>query len=186
MRCVTLVLALVLAAATPATANDAVWALLKQGGQVLMVRHATAPGTYDPPGMKIEDCATQRNLDDTGRAEARRLGAMLKERGIPIGPVRSSRWCRCLETARLAFGRAEPWAALDSLRRGDEDARVKEVRAFASRQFTGANIVLVTHQFNIRAVTGLPSIESGETIVLTPLGDAGFRVTGRLPAPPAP
>lgn len=181
-----LVLGTLLLAATPASADDALWSLLKQGGQVLMLRHATAPGTYDPPGMKIEDCTTQRNLDDAGRAEAGRLGVMLKERGIPIGSVLSSRWCRCLETARLGFGRAEAWPALDSLRRGEEGARVKEVRTFASRQFTGANIVLVTHQFNIRAVTGLPSIESGESIVLTPLGDAGFRVAGRLPAPPAP
>lgn len=185
MRALTLTLALMLLAATPAhAADDALWTLLKQGGHVLLLRHATAPGTYDPPGFKVEDCATQRNLDDAGRAEARRLGAMLQSRGVPIGRVLSSRWCRCLETARFAFGKAEPWPVLDSLRRGEDEARTKETRAFVSRPFTGPNVVLVTHQFNIRAVTGLPSIASGETIVLTPLGDAGFRVAGRLPAPP--
>ena len=184
MTIVTLLLAILLAA-TPAQADDALWSLLEKGGQILLLRHATAPGTYDPPGFTTDDCRTQRNLDEAGRAEARRLGDALKARGVPIGRVLSSRWCRCLETARLAFGRVEPWPALDSLRRGDEDQRVKEVRGFASQPFTGPNVVLVTHQFNISAVTGLPSIASGETIVLTPLGHAGFRVAGRLLAPAA-
>ncbi|HYE92671.1 MAG TPA: hypothetical protein VEA38_16695 [Terriglobales bacterium] len=178
-------LALLLAAAPPVRADDALWAALKQGGHVLMMRHATAPGTYDPPGFKVDDCATQRNLDELGRAESRRIGAMFKDKGVPIGRVLSSRWCRCLETARLAFGAVEPWPALDSLRRGEETTRVRETRAFLSRPFTGPNVVLVTHQFNIRDVTGLPSIASGETIVLKPLGGEGFRVAGRLPAPPA-
>jgi broad specificity phosphatase PhoE len=184
MMIATLVLAILLGA-TPAWADDALWSLLENGGQILLLRHATAPGTYDPPGFKVDDCSTQRNLDETGRAEARRLGEALKARGVPLGRVLSSRWCRCLETAKLAFGRVEPWPALDSLRRGDEDRRVEEVRRLASQPFTGPNIVLVTHQFNISAVTGLRSIASGETIVLTPLGPAGFRVAGRLPAPAA-
>jgi hypothetical protein len=72
---------------------------------------------------------------------------------------------------------------LDSLRRGEEDARTRETTAFVSRRFTGPSTVLVTHQFNIRAVTGLASIDAGEMIVLTPLGDAGFRVAGRITVP---
>jgi phosphohistidine phosphatase SixA len=184
MRIVVLALGLMLAAA-PAHAEDTLWPLLQKGGQILMLRHATAPGTYDPPGFQVDDCSTQRNLDEGGRAEARRLGEALKARGVPVGRVLSSRWCRCLETARLAFGRVDPWPALDSLRRGDEDERVKDVRRFVSRPFTGPNVVLVTHQFNIREVTGLPSIASGESVVLTPLGNGDFRVAGRLPAPAA-
>jgi len=180
-----LIALVVVLAAAPAHADDALWKALAQGGHVLMLRHATAPGTYDPPGFKVEDCGTQRNLDEFGRAESRRIGAMFKEKGVPIGRVLSSRWCRCLETARLAFGTVEPWAALDSLHRGDDRQRVRETQAFLSRPFTGPNVVLVTHQFNIRDVTGLPSVASGETIVLKPLGAEGFRVAGRLPAPPA-
>lgn len=183
MRGIALVLGLLLLVAAPAGADEAVWARLKDGGHILMLRHATAPGTFDPPGFRVDDCATQRNLSDAGREEAKRIGDAFRARGVPIGRVLSSRWCRCLETGRLGFGRAEPWPALDSLRRGDEDARTREVRAFLSRPFTGPNVVLVTHQFNIRAVTGLPSIDSGETIVLAPLGDAGFRVAGRVPVP---
>jgi broad specificity phosphatase PhoE len=175
-------LALLLFAA-PAHADDALWERLKQGGHYLMLRHATAPGTYDPPGYRLDDCSTQRNLSGEGREEARALGATLRANGVPIGRVLSSRWCRCLETARLAFGRVEPWPALDSLRRGEEDARTREMRALVSTPLAGPNVVLVTHQFNIRAATGLPSIQSGETIVLAPLGDAGFRVAGRIAAP---
>jgi broad specificity phosphatase PhoE len=183
MRAVAGALGLLILLASPTDADEALWTRLKAGGHVLVMRHATAPGTFDPPGFRVQDCATQRNLDDAGREEARRIGAASRGRDIPIGRVLSSRWCRCLETARLAFGRVEAWPALDSLAGGDDQTHTREVRAFVSKRFTGPNIVLVTHQFNIRALTGLPSIESGETIVLAPLDDAGFRIAGRLPAP---
>jgi phosphohistidine phosphatase SixA len=165
----------------PVAADDALWSLLARGGQVVMVRHATAPGTGDPPSFRIEDCSTQRNLSDEGRDEARRLGAAFRARGVAVGRVLSSRWCRCLETARLAFGGAEPWPALDSLYRDpdQEAARTREVRALVTRPFAGGNLVLVTHSFNIRALTGL-SPASGEAVVLTPLGDGTFRVAGRV------
>jgi phosphohistidine phosphatase SixA len=162
-------------------ADEALWSLLARGGQVVMVRHATAPGTGDPPGFRLDECSTQRNLSEQGRDEARRLGAVFRARGVAVGRVLSSRWCRCLETARLAFGSAEPWPALDSLYRepDQEAARTTAVRALATKPFTGANLVLVTHNFNIRALTGI-SPASGEAIVLTPLGDGRFRVAGRL------
>jgi broad specificity phosphatase PhoE len=146
-----------------------------------MMRHATAPGAYDPPGMRLDDCATQRNLDDTGRAEARRIGAAFQARGIPVTTVLSSRWCRCMDTARLAFGRVENWEPIDGARPGSdlERRRTAEVRRFAGTPRTGGNVVLVTHGFNIRALTGL-SPESGEMIVLTPRGHDTFEVAGRL------
>jgi phosphohistidine phosphatase SixA len=99
-----LVLALVLPA--PAAAADALWDLLRGGRQVVVMRHAvTTPGVGDPPGFRLGDCPTQRNLTDAGRDDARRVGAAFRSRGIPVGRVLSSRWCRCLETAQLAFGR---------------------------------------------------------------------------------
>ncbi|MBI2216337.1 MAG: histidine phosphatase family protein [Candidatus Rokubacteria bacterium] len=164
-----------------ALADDALWALLKGGGQVVMIRHAAAPGTGDPPGFRIDDCSAQRNLSEAGREEARQIGAVFRARGIPVGRVLSSRWCRCLETARLAFGRAEPWPALESLFRDPnlEEARTREVRQLVSRPFMGANLILVTHNFNIRALTGI-SPASGEMVVITPGGDRRFRVAGRL------
>lgn len=181
MRVVVLALGLVLLGVAPAATDEPLWTLLKGGGQVVMIRHATAPGTFDPPGMRLDDCATQRNLDEYGRDEARRIGAAFRARAIPVDKVLSSRWCRCMDTARLAFGRAEHWEPIDGARPGTEleARRTVQVRALASKPFTGGNIVLVTHNFNIRALTGLSTI-SGEMVVLTPGGNDTFTIAGRL------
>lgn len=181
MRLVVLALGLFLLGATPAAADDALWALLKGGGQVVMIRHATAPGAYDPPGMRLDDCATQRNLDEHGREEARRIGAAFRGRAIAVDKVLSSRWCRCMETARLAFGRVEHWESIDGARPGTEleARRTAQVRRVVGQPFTGGNVVLVTHGFNIRALTGLSAL-SGEMIVLTPRGNDAFDIAGRV------
>jgi broad specificity phosphatase PhoE len=152
----------------------AVLAALREGGCVLLLRHArTDPGVGDPPGFRLDACGTQRNLSAEGRAQAERLGATLREAGVAIGPVRSSRWCRCLDTARLAFGRAEPWPALDSFfdERSDAGARTDAVRRWALGVRGPDNVALVTHQVNVTALLG-GWIEMGETIVLRPGGDA--------------
>jgi phosphohistidine phosphatase SixA len=176
------------AAGTPAGADDALWAALRAGGAVVLLRHAsTEPGVGDPPGYRLDDCRTQRNLSAAGREEARRIGAAFRARGVAVGEVLSSRWCRCLETARLAFGRAEPWPALDSFfdDRRREAGQTAALRArLAAGPGPGAR-VLVTHQVNITALTGIAPAP-GEAVVLTP-GPGGLRVAGRLRvAPPAP
>jgi phosphohistidine phosphatase SixA len=170
---------------TPATAVDseALWALLQSGGQVVIMRHAaTEPGVGDPPGFRLDDCRTQRNLSAAGREEARRIGAAMQTRGVPIGQVLSSRWCRCLETARLAFGTVEPWLPLDSFfhDRSREAEQIPLVRQRASERPTTGNLILVTHQVNIAALTGIAPA-AGEMIILTPQGDSTFRLAGRLP-----
>jgi phosphohistidine phosphatase SixA len=170
---------------TPATAIDsaALWALLQGGGQVIVMRHAaTEPGVGDPPGFRLDDCRTQRNLSAAGREEARRIGAALQTRGVPIGQVLSSRWCRCLETARLAFGPVEPWLPLDSFfnDRSREAEQTPIVRQRAGERPTTGNLVLVTHQVNIAALTGI-SPAAGEMVILTPQGNSTFRLAGRLP-----
>ena len=78
--------ALVLPRSAQASEDQAAWAALKDGAIVLL-RHANAPGGGDPPGMRLNDCTTQRNLDDAGRAQARRIGAMFRERAIEVGRV---------------------------------------------------------------------------------------------------
>jgi len=177
---------LLLVFASPATADEpeALWGLLRGGGQVVIMRHAiTEPGVGDPPGFRLENCATQRNLSDVGRRDARRIGEIFRSRGIPVGRVLSSRWCRCLETARRAFGTAEPWPALDSFF-GDhsrEPQQTKAVQQLVGERPGTGNLILVTHQVNIRALTGLfPA--PGEMIILTPQGNGAFRVAGRLAA----
>ena len=78
--------------------------------RVVLMRHArTVPGVGDPPGYRLDDCRTQRNLSEEGRADARRIGQQLRALGLQPQVVRSSRWCRCLDTAREAFGRVEAW-----------------------------------------------------------------------------
>ena len=110
-RVVAAALMLALAAIPAAHADESLWALLKGGGQVVLMRHAvTTPGVGDPEGMRLADCATQRNLSDEGRAHAKQVGEAFRARKIPVGQVLSSPWCRCLETARLAFG-IEPQAS---------------------------------------------------------------------------
>jgi broad specificity phosphatase PhoE len=136
---------------------------LSQPGRVLMLRHAYAPGTGDPPNFRLDDCTTQRNLDARGRAQAAALGERLAQAGITRAKVYSSQWCRCMETARLLkLGTVEALPALNSFyERDDERAgRVAALRRFlASLPADGPPVILVTHQFTINAFTdaGTPS-----------------------------
>jgi broad specificity phosphatase PhoE len=166
--------------ALPALASEALWEKLKAGGYVILVRHAsTEAGVGDPKGFKVDDCATQRNLNERGRKEAQRLGAEFKKRRIPIVKVMSSRWCRCLETARIAFDNAEQWAALDNTFDGPErrEPQMKEIRGALARPATGGNIVLVTHGVNIGALTGLFPAPA-ELVVVEP--GAKLNAVGRI------
>jgi len=127
---------------------------------------------------------TQRNLTEAGREESRRIGAAFKARAIRVERVLSSRWCRCLETARLAFGSAEPWEPLSSLF-ADRTRQAEQTRAFralAGEQRSGGNRILVTHGANVMAFVGV-SPAMAEMVILTPQGNGTFTVAGRLPAP---
>jgi broad specificity phosphatase PhoE len=171
-------------AVSPAHADEALWQALQQGGHVLYIRHAlTTTGFGDPPGFKLEDCSTQRNLSEEGRAQARRMGEALRERRVPIGEVLSSPWCRCVESARLAFGRAKTWAALSNLHAREQNA-AKQVRALRPRiaGYQGKeNLVLVAHGSVAVALIGeRPAM--GEILVLKPQ-PPGFAVAGRLSLP---
>lgn len=175
-----------LAGADSVFADEALWSLLKRGGQVVLMRHAlTTPGVGDPPGMDLNACATQRNLSEAGRAHARQVGQAFRARDIPVHQVISSPWCRCLETARLAFG-VEPQVspALSNLfGRGDPQGRqVAQMRTLASRKPASGNLVLVSHGSTILALTGV-SPATAEMVVVMPQGDGTFIVAGRLEVP---
>ena len=178
------ILALVLLVAAPpgrasAASADELWALLRGGGQIVLLRHGTTtPGVGDPPGFRLDDCATQRNLVEAGRDESRRVGAAFRAQRVPVGRVLSSPWCRCLETARLAFGRAEPWPALANLF-GRQD-RADALRAALSEAPTDGTLVLVSHGSTISSAAGvMPAM--GEFVVVTPQGGGRFTVAGRIP-----
>jgi phosphohistidine phosphatase SixA len=181
------VAALLAFACIPAWAlEDAkLWDQLRHGGYVILVRHAsTQPGPGDPPGFKLDDCATQRNLSDAGRDEAHRIGERLKREHVPIGKVYTSPWCRCRETASLAFGKSEDWPPLSSVfdqpdRDREYTERVKKrIGTYSSREMKG-NVVMVTHNVNIASLTKL-SVAPGEMVVVRPDGCCGLRVVGRL------
>ena len=176
------------AAALAATDAD-VAALLREGGVVLALRHAVAPGTFDPPQFKLDDCSTQRNLSDEGRAQARRIGQWFNARGLQPARVRSSPWCRCVETATLAFGAVDKWAALGSPRGASETTNAESLDELrrAVRQAgmqRGRFEVWVTHMFVLSDLVATPT-GSGEGLVLKvdPSDSAAaMRVLARLPA----
>lgn len=167
----------------PVLSDAALWAALQQGGHVILIRHAvTEPGVGDPPGFKIGDCKTQRNLSARGREDAKRLGEALKRKRVPIAEVKSSLWCRCIDTAVLAFGRVDAWSALNNFFETPhlETAATEAVRAhLATLKPSGPNVVMVTHGVNIAALSGL-SPGTAEMIVLKPNGTKTPPVVGRL------
>lgn len=170
-----------------ASAEEVVWDKLRAGGYVLLMRHAqTVPGTGDPPGFSLDDCKTQRNLSAAGREQARRTGEAFRVRGIAVSEVRSSAWCRCVDTARLAFGEAAVWPALNSFFDAPErkEAQTAAVQSLMRRVKAPRNLVLVTHQVNITALTG-ESILSGEIFVVGPAvkPDGRLAVVGKLMVP---
>ena len=165
----------------PAIASEEVaWAALRDGAIVLF-RHAHAPGGGDPPGFRIDDCTTQRNLDSDGRAQARRMGDRLRAERVSVGVILASEWCRAQETAQLAFTglvRREPTFNSffdDPSKEPGLTERAKEL--LAAWRGPGA-LVVVTHQVNIRALTGLAP-GSGEGIVVRLRGDQ-VEVVGRI------
>ena len=174
------------ALASPARADEALWSLLKSGGHVVLMRHAiTTPGAGDPEGMTLNDCNTQRNLTDEGRAHARRVGETIRARRVLVTQILSSPWCRCLETARLAFGSDPEVSTTLSNLFGQSDPKgqqIERLRELISRRPASGNTVLVSHGSTIQAVTGV-SPATGEMIVITPHGAGKFTVAGRLEVP---
>lgn len=151
-------------------------------GAVLLMRHATAPGTGDPATMRLGDCATQRNLSDAGRAEARAIGARLRTAGIGFDRVLTSEWCRTTETAKLLdLGAVTPFPPANSFfaDRSDGDRQTAEVLAYLAALPDTERVLIVTHQVNITALTGIVP-RSGE-IVITRQSKSGLEVLDRLP-----
>lgn len=170
-------------AATARGADATGWAALAAPGTHAIMRHAIAPGTGDPADFRLGDCATQRNLDETGREQARAIGRAIRDRNIRIDRVLTSQWCRSAETARLldvAPVTEEP--ALNSFfgdRRGAGPVQTARVRDILAALPEDEKVVLVTHQVNITALTGVfPA--SGEVVVISAGDDGSVAVEGRI------
>jgi broad specificity phosphatase PhoE len=171
------------------TSEHEFWSRAQAGGCVMLMRHAaTEPGIGDPPEFRLGDCRTQRNLSAQGRAFSVELGRRMAAQGIRLDAVLSSAWCRCVDTARLAFdahpqlnARTAVWPALNSFFQGQGDEATQTAAVMARlRQTPPRNTMLVTHQVNISALTG-QSTAMGEVLLCRwPTQDQRLQVLARL------
>lgn len=182
------VAALVMLLAPQAEAKD-IWQQLRtEPGLVVLMRHAIAPGGGDPAGFTLGDCRTQRNLSAEGRSQARAIGRQFRTKGVPIAQVRSSRWCRAADTARLlGLGNVRRTPALDSVFTAAESvatARKRQAeRLIRAHRDEAGVLVLVGHQANIIDLTGVAPA-SGEAVVVRADRDGKIRVVGRIAPTP--
>jgi phosphohistidine phosphatase SixA len=156
---------------------------MQSGNAVLMIRHALAPGIGDPESFDLNDCSTQRNLNQAGREQARAIGQWLRSRGIRQAKVYSSQWCRCLETARLMqMGTVTPLPALNSFfqRPQDREQNLATLKKFIHQETEPDElIVMITHQVTISAITGQWA-DSGHGKLLRPTTAGAIEVLGEL------
>ena len=149
-------------------ANTSLVESLSQNDKLIFIRHALAPGNGDPDNFDILDCTTQRNLDGVGRDQSKRLGKFFQINNIPINTVLSSEWCRCQETAKLAFNKYDTFSALNSFYDPkfykNKDRQLDELKNFIHNLEKDGNIVFVTHYVVIASMLGI-GISSGEILV---------------------
>ena len=174
-RTAVLILLSLVAATLPAKAGQLSDALESIDANVLFLRHALAPGFGDPAEFRMGDCGTQRNLDEAGRRQSRRLGAYLRNEGIVFDEILSSRWCRCVDTAaEMSIGDFSTFDGLNSFFDGHvdrEDTLALLAARLASLPPDGL-VLMVTHQVVISAVTGIPPQSGGFVAFNSRTGEA--------------
>jgi phosphohistidine phosphatase SixA len=156
-----------------AVASDAGWKIWQSDGVHALMRHAIAPGTGDPAEFTLGDCTTQRNLDDTGREQARQTGERIRAMGIELTSILTSQWCRCVDTARLLdLGPVQEEPALNSFfrDRSTEAAQSRQIKQHLANLSDSDKALLVTHQVNITALTDIFP-RSGEIILFRLIND---------------
>lgn len=159
-----LVTLMVVAVPIEARAQSLEQRIAAMDADVIFMRHALAPGFGDPDNFSIDDCSTQRNLNEEGKAQAKRLGAQISSTGIELSDVLSSKWCRCLETARLMnLGEVTPFDGLNSFFQGhvDRDATLALLETYLENKPDDQIDLMVTHQVLIRAMTGISPASGG-------------------------
>ncbi len=188
MRNFWIALCLLLLGAGPLPArdgSDAAWDKLRAGAVVALIRHADAPGGVgDPEGFKLGDCATQRNLSDKGRAEARALGERLRAERVTVGKVLISQWCRCRDTAILMdIGNVEEAPTFNNafVLRDNRESLTEGARAIVAGWNGPGALVVVTHGANILPLTGIQPAELKMIVVEpAPALEKKLRVIGRF------
>ena len=152
---------------------------LEDGGKLIFIRHAYAPGNGDPADFNLNDCSTQRNLSDDGRKQAQRIGEFFTKNKIEIDKVLSSEWCRCKETAKIAFKNYSTNSFLNSFYSSkfskNKDKQVKAFNYYVKNLESNKNLIFVTHYVFISEVLNYgPS--SGEIVV----SDKNLNIIGSL------
>jgi phosphohistidine phosphatase SixA len=164
-----------------ATEQD-LWQQLNKENHFALIRHALAPGTGDPPDFIVRDCATQRNLSEKGRNQARNIGRLFRDKGIYQAEVYSSQWCRCLETATLLdLGPVQELEILNSFfqRFENRETQTAALKSWINDKEIRNPLILVTHQVNITAFTDIfPG--SGEMVIVRKDGHDEFTILGSI------
>ena len=162
-----------------AFSDDKILKSLKEGKKLIFIRHAIAPGNGDPNNFDINDCSTQRNLDEKGIEESEKIGLFFKNNKIKIDKVLSSQWCRCKDTAKYAFKNFETFNALNSFYDEkfvtNEAKQIKDLKNYIKNWNSDKNLVLITHFVVISSILNTGS-SSGEIII----SDKNFNIIGSI------
>ncbi len=181
MKGLLLVLLILLLCSLGVQAETNLWQTLNTPGHVALLRHALAPGTGDPANFSLRDCNTQRNLSEAGREQARSIGDKLRQNGIIELDVYSSQWCRCLETAKLlGFGEVIEQPFINSFFQNyqNREPQINATLNWLIQKDLKKPAILVTHQVNITALTGIFP-RSGELLIAR-IDNDGLTVVGRV------
>ena len=181
MRLIKIILVIFLFLTNGIKADNEVQVLenLKKGGNLIFIRHAYAPGGGDPDNFDIADCSTQRNLSNSGKEQSKKIGIFFEQNQIPVDQVISSEWCRCKETAQIAFNKFETKNFLNSFFSEkfakNKKKQIKELKKYILNWNGEKNLVLVTHYVVIsEALNYAPS--SGEIVI----SDKNFKKIGNI------
>ena len=162
-----------------AFSDDKILKSLKEGKKLVFIRHAIAPGNGDPNNFDINDCSTQRNLDEKGIEESKKIGLFFKNNKIKIDKVLSSQWCRCKDTAKYAFKNFETFDALNSFYdekfAENETKQIKDLKNYIKNWNSNKNLVLITHFVVISSILNIGS-SSGEIII----SEKNFNIIGSI------
>ncbi len=160
-------------------ANTKVISALEEGGKLIFIRHAYAPGGGDPKNFDITRCSSQRNLDATGIKQSKRIGEFFRDNKISIDLVFSSEWCRCKDTAKNAFKNYKTFKALNSFFSSkfakNKEEQMKELKSFVKNWNGKKNMVFVTHYVVILEALGV-NVKSGIIVV----ADKKFKIIGTI------
>ena len=159
--------------------EDKILESLKEGGKIIFIRHAYAPGGGDPQNFNINDCSTQRNLSDEGINQSKLIGEFFKTNKIKIDKVLSSEWCRCKDTAKFAFNDFETFDALNSFFSAkfakNEKKQIKDLKNYIKNWKSNKNLILITHYVVISSFLNM-TVSSGEIVV----SDKNYEIIGSI------